>query len=122
AAELARARPGSAGGVAFLLDTATWAGPASRPGPDRTFQDSVRILLAGGWQVVPARATDDFAELWRSAGRHGFDDDRPPGPALGTVPSVAGTAAPDPAAGNGIGSGDADGAAAAPGAATEGAR
>ena len=88
AAELARARPGSAGGVAFLLDTASWAGPVNRPLESRAFRESVRILLAGGWQVVPARAGDDFAELWRAAGRHGFDDEQHYAPALGTLPSV----------------------------------
>ncbi|HWG25786.1 DUF58 domain-containing protein [Actinospica sp.] len=103
AAELARARPGSAGGVAFLLDTATWAGPVTRPMEDRAFRDSVRILLAGGWQVVPARANDDFAELWRAAGRHGAAEDqpyqqpyRPFAPALGAVSPAAAAAAAGP--------------------------
>jgi len=73
ATELARARPGSAGGVAFLLDTATWAGPVVRPRQGRSFTDSARILRDGGWQVVPVTAGDDYPELWRTAGHHGFD-------------------------------------------------
>ena len=76
AAELARARPGTAGGVAFLLETGTWAGAAARPLDRRTHKESARILRSGGWQVVPARATDDFAELWRLAGHRGFDEQR----------------------------------------------
>lgn len=74
AAELARARPGSAGGVAFLLDTATWGGPVVRPLQGRSFADSARILRDGGWQVVPVTAGDDLPELWRIAGHHGFDE------------------------------------------------
>jgi uncharacterized protein (DUF58 family) len=90
AAELARARPGTAGGVAFLLETATWAGSAAaRPMEAKAFRSSVRTLLAAGWQVVPARATDDFAELWRTAGRHGLEEHQPYTPTLGSVPGVA---------------------------------
>jgi uncharacterized protein (DUF58 family) len=104
AAELARARPGSTGGVAFLLDTATWTGPVTRPMESRAFRESMRILLAGGWQVVPARATDDFPELWRRAGRHGFDDDGPYVPAA--TPAAAAAAsiaeAESPAAGDAV--------------------
>ena len=73
AVELAKTRPGTAGGVAFLLDTATWAGPTVRPAEGRTYQEAANVLRAGGWQVVPARAADDFAELWRAAGRHDFE-------------------------------------------------
>lgn len=94
AGELARARPGSAGGVAFLLDTSSWAGAATRQREERAFRESVRILLAGGWQVVPARAGDDFPELWRAAGRHGFEEELPHAPALGTVPSVSAAVGP----------------------------
>jgi len=68
AAELARTRPGATGGVAFLLETASWSGSSA----DRhTFRESARILRAAGWHVVPARAKDDFAELWQKVGgRH----------------------------------------------------
>lgn len=93
AAELARARPGSAGGVAFLLDTAGWAGSVSRPMSERAFRDSVGILVSGGWQVVPARAGDDFAELWRAAGQHGNDRESAYASALGGMPAVAAAAA-----------------------------
>ena len=74
AAELARARPGSAGGVVFLLDTETWAGSVVRPLQGRSFAESGRILRAGGWQVIPVTAGDDFPELWRIAGHRGFDE------------------------------------------------
>ena len=70
AAELARARPGSAGGVAFLLDTATWAGPVARPRQGRSCHRTPRrILRGGGWQVVPATAGDDFARTVAAAQR-----------------------------------------------------
>ena len=80
AAELARARPGTAGGVAFLLETGTWSGPSSRRMERHTFKESSRILRAGGWQVVPVAATDDFAELWRLAGHHDFAESRSSAP------------------------------------------
>jgi uncharacterized protein (DUF58 family) len=86
ATELARARPGTAGSVAFLLETGTWSGPASRPVERHTFKESARILRAGGWQVVPVRSTDDFAELWRLAGHHDFADSHSPAP---FAPSIA---------------------------------
>ena len=86
AAELARARPGTAGGVAFLLETGTWSGPSSRRVERHTFKESARILRAGGWQVVPVGATDDFAELWRLAGHHDFAGSRSSAP---LAPSIA---------------------------------
>lgn len=71
AAELARARPGATGGVAFLLETATWAGPAALAADRHAYRESARILRAAGWHVVPASAKDDFAELWQQVGgRH----------------------------------------------------
>jgi uncharacterized protein (DUF58 family) len=86
ATELARARPGTAGGVAFLLETGTWSGPVSRPMDRHVYKESARILRAGGWQVVPARATDDFAELWRLAGRHDFAESRSSAPLAPSMP------------------------------------
>lgn len=88
AAELARARPGSAGSIAFLLDTATWSGPVTRPMERKTHKETARILRAGGWQVVPARATDDFAELWHLVGHHGFDERRDPAPSAPPAPPI----------------------------------
>jgi uncharacterized protein (DUF58 family) len=71
AAELARARPGATGGVAFLLETATWAGPAALSADRHAYREAGRILRAAGWHVVPANAKDDFAELWQKVGgRH----------------------------------------------------
>lgn len=71
AAELARARPGATGGVAFLLETASWAGPAALSADRHAYRESARILRAAGWHVVPANAKDDFAELWQRVGsRH----------------------------------------------------
>jgi uncharacterized protein (DUF58 family) len=89
ATELARARPATAGSVAFLLETGTWSGPASRPVERHTFKESARILQAGGWQVVPVRSTDDFAELWRLAGHHDFADSRSSVPSAPSIPSAA---------------------------------
>jgi uncharacterized protein (DUF58 family) len=88
AVELARARPGSAGGLAFLLETGTWSGPASRPTERKTFKESRRILQSGGWQVVPVRASDDFADLWQLAGHHGFDEERPSAPSAPAAPAI----------------------------------
>jgi hypothetical protein len=61
---------------------------------DRAYRESVRILLAGGWQVVPARANDDFAELWRTAGRRGTDEDQPFVPRSGATASIGTAAGP----------------------------
>lgn len=96
AVELARARPGSGGGVVFLLETATWAGSASRPMDRHTHKESARILRAGGWQVVQARASDDFAELWHLAGHRGFDEQRSPAP---LAPSLSESLVAAPATG-----------------------
>jgi uncharacterized protein (DUF58 family) len=68
AAELARARPGATGAVAFLLETASWAGPAAPAADRHMHRESARILRASGWHVVSAAAQDDFAELWREVG------------------------------------------------------
>jgi uncharacterized protein (DUF58 family) len=88
AVELARARPGSAGGLAFLLETGTWSGPTSRPAERKTYKETARILRAGGWQVVPVRATDDFADLWHLAGHHGFDEQRSLAPSAPAAPPI----------------------------------
>ena len=96
AAELARARPGTAGGVAFLLETGTWSGPSSRRMERHTFKESSRILRAGGWQVVPVRATDDFAELWRLAGHHDFAESRSSAPLAPNFTPVAQTVPTEP--------------------------
>jgi len=73
AADLARAKPASASAVAFVLDTATWAGSAplaAPPGFADDFAHAAAMLQAGGWQVVTARAGDRFPELWRAAAQH----------------------------------------------------
>ena len=96
AVELARARPGSAGGLAFLLETGTWSGPTSRPAERKSFKETARILRAGGWQVVPVRATDDFADLWHLAGHHGFDEQRSLAPSAPAAPPIESPAPQNP--------------------------
>jgi uncharacterized protein (DUF58 family) len=100
AAELARTRPGATGGVAFLLETATWAGPSALAADRHAFREAARILRSGGWQVVPATAQDDFTDLWRQAGGRHYDLGEPP-PAAHTAPApipAAAEAAPETAA------------------------
>jgi uncharacterized protein (DUF58 family) len=73
AADLARAKPATASGVAFVMDTQTWAGVsqiATPPGWESDQRHNAAILEAGGWQVVTARAGDRFSDLWRAASRH----------------------------------------------------
>ncbi|HET9169636.1 MAG TPA: DUF58 domain-containing protein [Actinospica sp.] len=88
AVELARARPGSAGGLAFLLETATWTSSAARPAERKNFKETARILRAGGWQVVPVTSADDFADLWHLAGHHGFDERPSPAPSAPAAPAI----------------------------------
>jgi uncharacterized protein (DUF58 family) len=96
-AELSRARPEGSGGVAFLLDTATWAGPVTRPMEKRAHKESLRGLRGDGWHVVTARASDDFPDLWQLAGRHNVDDGRSARP-LAPAASVTASAAASEAA------------------------
>lgn len=73
AADLARGKPATASGVAFILDTQTWAGGpqvAAAPGFGDDQRHNAALLEAGGWQVVTARAGDRFPDLWRVASRH----------------------------------------------------
>jgi hypothetical protein len=105
AAELARARPGATGGVAFLLETATWAGPTALAADRHAFRESARILSSGGWQVVVATAQDDFTDLWRQAGGRRYDLGEPvsasyaaSGPARTEAAPESAAAGPDPAA------------------------
>ncbi|MED7954074.1 DUF58 domain-containing protein [Kitasatospora sp. NPDC058201] len=70
-ARLARLRNRTGGAVAFLLDTATWAGLrmlAPDTGGDE-FHDRVLRLREAGWTVLPVRAGDSVTELWRAADR-----------------------------------------------------
>ncbi|MBR7839188.1 DUF58 domain-containing protein [Actinospica durhamensis] len=73
AAELARARPGATGGIAFLLDTSTWAGPVAQSADRYAHREAARMLRSAGWHVISAGAQDDFAELWGQLGAHQED-------------------------------------------------
>lgn len=54
--------------IAFLLDTATWAGTPRSGSPDRSTDPSAGALLqSAGWRVVPVRRGDDVAQAWSRA-------------------------------------------------------
>ena len=98
AAELARARPGATGGIAFLLDTSTWTGPSAASADRYAHRESARVLRAAGWHVVSAGAQDDFADLWGELGARGEDmadrfGARPGGPGPAAPPTPAEPAA-----------------------------
>ncbi|WP_371678919.1 DUF58 domain-containing protein [Streptomyces sp. NBC_01276] len=58
----ARMRQRSAGAVAFVLDSATWAGTPSR------VEERLRRLRDAGWTALAVPPGAAFAELWRQAG------------------------------------------------------
>ncbi|MCX5378837.1 DUF58 domain-containing protein [Streptomyces sp. NBC_00091] len=58
----ARMRQRSAGAVAFVLDSATWAGAPSRA------EERLRRLRDAGWTALAVPPGAAFAELWRQAG------------------------------------------------------
>ncbi|MEU9038938.1 DUF58 domain-containing protein [Streptomyces sp. NPDC048352] len=58
----ARMRQRSAGAVAFVLDSAAWAGAPSRA------QERLRGLRDAGWTALAVPPGAAFAELWRQAG------------------------------------------------------
>ncbi|MFI5528057.1 DUF58 domain-containing protein [Kitasatospora sp. NPDC051853] len=70
-ARLGRLRRRAAGAVAFLLDTGTWAGlrHLAPDTPDQDAADQVTRLREAGWTVLPAKAGDSAATLWRHAER-----------------------------------------------------
>ncbi|UQX00762.1 DUF58 domain-containing protein [Streptomyces sp. RerS4] len=58
----ARMRQRSSGAVAFVLDSATWAGEPSR------VEERLRRLRDAGWTALAVPAGAAFDELWRQAG------------------------------------------------------
>jgi uncharacterized protein (DUF58 family) len=72
-AELVRARPGPAAGLAVLLDLGSFlpAVRGSRPGVSAAGitlsdarEETAAVLRASGWQVAVARAGDDVGRVW----------------------------------------------------------
>jgi uncharacterized protein (DUF58 family) len=55
-------------GVAFLLDTDTWAAAAGQPDSQRAAV--VATLVNAGWRVVEVRRGDSLARLWAGLGVH----------------------------------------------------
>ncbi|WP_327069589.1 DUF58 domain-containing protein [Kitasatospora sp. NBC_01250] len=71
-AELGRLRRRAGAAIAFVLDTATWAG-LRQLFPDSASEEydrQLRLLREAGWTVLPVRAGDSVPELWRLADRH----------------------------------------------------
>jgi uncharacterized protein (DUF58 family) len=64
---LARIRQAAGRGIAVVLDTSAWPGPAE-PGtlPPGT---AAGMLAQAGWRVLPAAAASRLPDLWRSAGK-----------------------------------------------------
>lgn len=74
AERLARLRQGSAGCVAVLLDTATWAAgrTARGPAPASSDPDSAgRLLESAGWRVLRVAQGTALASVWPLAGGRG---------------------------------------------------
>ncbi len=66
-------------GVAFVLDSAAWAGDESAAG---AAEDRLRRLRESGWTAVPVEPGDELPELWQLAG--GMRTDTPSAPSGGS--------------------------------------
>ncbi len=57
-------------GVAFVLDTGSWAtlAPRAAAATAQAHADTCEVLAAAGWRVVPVRAGASLAELWPATG------------------------------------------------------
>jgi uncharacterized protein (DUF58 family) len=77
ASELARAHRAPATAVAVLLDVDSWTAVPDRlrAADAEVFDGVVRLLVGGGWRVIPARAGDDLGLLWPQAARGARDLD-----------------------------------------------
>ncbi|MFE0464651.1 DUF58 domain-containing protein [Kitasatospora sp. NPDC058965] len=71
-ASLARLRRRAGAAVAFVLDTGSWVGLGQLfpDASDESTDRQLRLLREAGWTVLPARAGDSVAELWRRADVH----------------------------------------------------
>ncbi|CAM5740330.1 membrane protein [Streptomyces badius] len=74
----ARMRQRAGAGVAFVLDSAAWAGDGSAAG---AAEDRLRRLRESGWTAVPVEPGDELPELWQLAG--GMRTDTPSAPSGG---------------------------------------
>ncbi|MFQ6849358.1 DUF58 domain-containing protein [Streptomyces sp. 35M1] len=75
----ARMRQRAGAGVAFVLDSAAWAGDESAAG---AAEDRLRRLRESGWTAVPVEPGDELPELWQLAG--GMRTDTPSAPSGGS--------------------------------------
>ncbi|ANW20615.1 DUF58 domain-containing protein [Streptomyces clavuligerus] len=69
AAEVARLRPRTGAAVAFVMDTALWAGATAPRGAG----DRLRRLREAGWTVLPVGPGASLPALWRQAGQQGTE-------------------------------------------------
>ncbi|MEV7525978.1 DUF58 domain-containing protein [Streptomyces sp. NPDC091371] len=64
----AKMRQRAGGAVAFVLDSATWAGQPARQQDLPSLEERLRRLRDAGWTAVAAPPGVAFGELWRQAG------------------------------------------------------
>ncbi|MEU9374074.1 DUF58 domain-containing protein [Streptomyces sp. NPDC048255] len=64
----AKLRQRAAGAVAFVLDSATWAGQSARTQALPPLEERLRRLRDAGWTALAAPPGVVFGELWRQAG------------------------------------------------------
>ncbi|MFD3802740.1 DUF58 domain-containing protein [Streptomyces sp. NPDC058611] len=65
----ARMRQRAGGAVAFVLDSATWAGRPAQEHALPPLEERLRRLRDAGWTALAAPPGVAFGELWRQAGR-----------------------------------------------------
>ncbi|NEE07018.1 DUF58 domain-containing protein, partial [Streptomyces sp. SID7499] len=80
AAVAARMRQRAGAGVAFVLDSAAWAGEEDEAG---RADERLRRLRESGWIAVPVEPGAELPALWRLAG--GMRTDSPSAPSGGTT-------------------------------------
>ncbi|MFD3548144.1 DUF58 domain-containing protein [Streptomyces sp. NPDC058655] len=64
----ARMRQRTGGAVAFVLDSATWAGRPAQGSALPPVEERLRTLRDGGWTALAVPPGAAFGELWRQAG------------------------------------------------------
>ncbi|GGZ66622.1 DUF58 domain-containing protein [Streptomyces subrutilus] len=64
----AKLRQRSGGAVAFVLDSAAWAGQAARPHALPSVEERLGRLRDAGWTALAAPPGTAFGELWKQAG------------------------------------------------------
>ena len=75
AERLARVRPAQGGGVAVLLDTASWT---TSGGPRDRTATTAAVLAGAGWRVLPVAHGTTLASVWPLAARRGAGAPLPP--------------------------------------------